>query len=151
MITMKSLRYLAVISPLILSSCEIMDPNAQGGYNQGGYQQPQPGYGANSGAYVPPGYQQAPQQPSSGSYYPPQAPPPQSPYGQQQSPQPPARSDYLPHLSQEYRNGYDIGAKDRQAGYPRDHRRGYERFGRGYESYFQEGYADGYDGNRIRH
>jgi len=51
----------------------------------------------------------------------------------------------------EYRNGYDVGAKDRSYGYPRDHRRAYERFGRGYESYFQEGYADGYDGRGLRH
>ena len=89
-----------------------------------------------------PGYQQ-PQYPQQGGYTPPQ--PPQQQY------QPPAQSDYLPHLAQEYRSGYDIGAKDRQMGYPRDYRRAYERFGHGYESYFQEGYADGYDGDRIRH
>lgn len=147
-------RYFVFASSCItlLSSC-VMPYSQQTGYPQGGgasgqyqgqgYQQGQ------TGAYVPPGYQQPQQQ---GQYpYPPQQQGQYAPPQQQQPQQPPAQSDYLPHLAQEYRSGYDIGAKDRQMGYPRDYRRAYERFGRGYESYFQEGYADGYDGNRIRH
>jgi hypothetical protein len=63
----------------------------------------------------------------------------------------PGASDYLPHLATEYRNGYDIGQRDAQLGYPRDYRRGYERFGGGYESYFQEGYGHGYDGRPMQH
>jgi hypothetical protein len=129
-----------------------MDPygQPQAPYGPGGYPvQNQPG------AYTPPGYQQQPQQPQQG-YYPPQNQQPQQGYYPQQPQQPqqqrpPSQTDYLPHLSQEYRSGHDIGAKDRQYGYPRDYRRAYERFGRGYESYFQEGYADGYDGRPMAH
>ena len=93
--------------------------------------------------YVPPvpGPGPAPMPtPGGGGYYPPTP-----------TPTPPPSSDYLPHLRDEYRNGYDVGAKDRSYGYPRDHSRAYDRFGRGYESYFQEGYADGYDGRGLRH
>ena len=139
-------RLLFAVSVTLLASCADMMPYGQQGYPQqnGGYYGQQPVY--NNGGYVPPGYQQPQQQPQ-GGYYPPQQQQPTS-YPQ---PRPPAQSDYLPHLSQEYRSGYDIGTKDRQMGYPRDHRRAYERFGRGYESYFQEGYADGYDGRPIQH
>lgn len=64
---------------------------------------------------------------------------------------PPGHSDYLPHLCDEYRSGYDIGRTDAYHHYPRDPRRAYLRYGHGYESYFQEGYGDGYDGRRMMH
>lgn len=113
----------------MLSACAGVDPYA------GAYPYPQQGYPAPQGYYS---------QPQAGQYAPPTV-------QQPQQPRPPAQSDYLPHLSQEYRSGWDIGSRDRQTGYPRDYRRGYERFGRGYESYFQEGYEDGYDGRPMRH
>jgi hypothetical protein len=132
---------------LVLSSCAPLDPYAPGYGQPGGYTPPPAGYSypQQGGGYTPPNYQQPqqPQQyPGQGYYQPPQP---------TQPPRPPAQSDYLPHLSQEYRSGYEIGAKDRQYGYPKDYRRAYERFGRGYESYFQEGYTDGYDGRQIAH
>ena len=76
----------------------------------------------------------------------PPAPPPEPPRYT-----PPGHSDYLPHLCDEYRSGYDIGRTDASYGYPRDPRRAYLRYGHGYESYFQEGYGDGYDGRRMMH
>jgi len=111
---------------LLLTAC--VGPDGQMYPPGGGYVPPVPGPGP---APLP--------APGNGGYYPPTPTPP------------PPSSDYLPHLRDEYRNGYDVGAKDRSYGYPRDHRRAYERFGRGYESYFQEGYADGYDGRGLRH
>ena len=112
---------------LLLTAC--VGPDGQMYPPGGGYVPPTPG----------PSYPSTPAPGPGGGYYPP-AP----------TPTPPS-SDYLPHLRDEYRNGYDVGAKDRSYGYPRDHSRAYERFGRGYESYFQEGYADGYDGRGLRH
>ncbi len=112
-----------------LTSCFGPDPYAS--------PYPYPQSVGSNGAYQP-GY--------GGSYTPAPPPPPA-----QQPSRSPAQSDYLPHLSQEYRNGWDIGSRDRQTGYPRDYRRAYERFGRGYESYFQEGYEDGYAGRSMRH
>ena len=156
---------LAFSMTMLLSNCAPMDPYGQPypqqGYPQQGYpvqgQTPygygqQQGYG-NTGAYTPQGYAQPQQQQGGYAQGPQQYPgqpytPPQQTIQQQR---PPAQSDYLPHLSQEYRSGYEIGAKDRQYGYPRDYRRAYERFGRGYESYFQEGYTDGYDGRQMAH
>lgn len=96
------------------------------------------------GAGAPP----PPPGPGPGGYYPPGPGP--APY-LPPTPGVPPTSDYLPHLSAEYRNGYDIGARDRSYGYPRDYLRAYQRFGRGYESYFQEGYFDGFDGRSMRH
>lgn len=61
------------------------------------------------------------------------------------------RSDYLDHLAREYRNGWRAGRADRFNGWDRDYRRAYEIFGRGWESYFQEGYADGYEGRCPQH
>lgn len=98
------------------------------------------------GGYPPPGPARPPSSGPGGGYYPSDPPRYQPP-----TPRPPPSSDYLPHLRDEYRNGYDVGAKDRSYGYPREHSRAYDRFGRGYESYFQEGYADGYDGRGLRH
>ena len=64
---------------------------------------------------------------------------------------PPTQSDYIPPLRDEYRAGYEIGAQDRSYGYPANYQRAYQRFGHGYESYFQEGYNDGYEARAIRH
>jgi hypothetical protein len=60
-------------------------------------------------------------------------------------------NDDADHLTKEYQNGYDIGQRDASVGYPRDYRRAFERFGGGYESTFQEGYMDGYDGRGMQH
>jgi len=65
------------------------------------------------------------------------------------SPNPPAEQ-YRPELADEYRSGYDIGSQDRNYGYPQDAGRAYDRFGRGYESVFREGYADGFEGRGMR-
>ena len=113
---------LALACALALSSCT--DP--------GMYPPPQ-----NAGNYPPinGGY------PSNGQ---------QPPYNPPHNPQN-GGSDYPPNLATEYRNGFEIGQKDASVGYPRDSRRAYERFGGGYESYFQEGYADGYDGRQMAH
>ena len=168
--------FLAGGAALALAAC--VGPDGQmiplGGYGSGGYPPPA-GYG--QGGYSPPsgnGYPQGAsggypmQQPPQGSYPPPQHPqssypqasyPPsqhQYPAQQQQPqqvqrPQPPVTSDYLPHLRDEYRTAYDIGARDRSLGYLSDYKRAYTRFGHGFESYFQEGYNDGFNGNRIRH
>jgi hypothetical protein len=100
--------------------------------------------------------------PPGGGAYPPDNrgyPPIDNGYGQTAQPpryEPPRTtpnygSDYPPNLATEYRNGFEIGQKDASVGYPRDSRRAYERFGGGYESYFQEGYADGFDGRQMAH
>lgn len=60
-------------------------------------------------------------------------------------------SDYQPNLAAAYRAGYNYGHIDRDDGYPRQSHRAYLRWGGGYESYFQEGYADGYDNTGMRH
>lgn len=52
---------------------------------------------------------------------------------------------YLPHLAQAYRMGYCAGRQDRACGFDRNYRRAFEVSGTQWESYFQEGYADGYD------
>lgn len=115
------------------------------------------------GGYYPPAQAQAYPQDSAppparqGSYPPPASSSSSSPWGSSASRQtqprtaPPPTSDYLPHLRDEYRSGYDIGAKDRSLGYLSDPKRAYTRFGRGAESYFNEGYADGFSGAPIRH
>ncbi len=56
-----------------------------------------------------------------------------------------ARGDYQPHLLRSYRAGYRYGAADRYIGRPRDYRSAFLCSGESWESYFQEGYADGYD------
>ncbi len=119
---------------LLLTAC--VGPDGQMYPPGGGYVPPTPG----------PGLSPAPSPGPGGGYYPSEPPRYEPP-----TPTVPPSSDYLPHLRDEYRNGYDVGAKDRSYGYPRDHSRAYDRFGRGYESYFQEGYADGYDGRGLRH
>jgi len=63
----------------------------------------------------------------------------------------PARSDYQPHLAQSYRQGWMAGQMARTHGWPRDYRSAFLATGCGWESYFQEGYADGYDGRCMRH
>lgn len=60
-------------------------------------------------------------------------------------------SDYQPHLASEYRNGWRAGAQDAAYGAPRDYRRAYVCQGSGWESYFQEGYNDGYEGRGMAH
>jgi hypothetical protein len=60
-------------------------------------------------------------------------------------------SDYQPHLAREYRNGWQAGAYDAAWGAGRDYRRAYAVQGTGWESYFQEGYGDGYDGRPMAH
>jgi hypothetical protein len=77
--------------------------------------------------------------------------PPQQPQQPQQQMPPGQRQDYPMHLAAEYRNGHEIGQRDASLGYPADYRRGFERFGGGYESYFQEGYNDGYTGRPLQH
>jgi hypothetical protein len=132
------------------------------GFGTGGYDPP-PSYGYDQGGYPPPQQanaypQQAASAPSSSpwsSARPQVAPPPLQSSGRpvQQStrPTPPPTSDYLPLQRDEYRSGYDIGAKDRSLGYLSDPKRAYTRFGRGAESYFNEGYSDGFNGTPIRH
>lgn len=61
------------------------------------------------------------------------------------------RSDYPAHLAHDYRMGYFAGRQDRAWGYDRNYRRAYSFSGCGWESYFQEGYADGYEGRRMSH
>ena len=85
--------------------------------------------------------------PSAGGYPPPTQPPAYEP----PQPSPPPRGDYQPQLATEYRNGYDIGQRDASVGYPSDYHRAFERFGGGFESYFQEGYSDGYEGRGMQH
>ena len=63
----------------------------------------------------------------------------------------PTRSDYQPELAEAYRLGYDCGRSDAAARLSRNSDRAYSRFGRGWQAYFQEGYADGYDGRGLRH
>jgi len=60
-------------------------------------------------------------------------------------------SDYQPHLASEYRNGWRAGAQDVAYGANRDYRRAYAYQGTGWESYFQEGYNDGYEGRPMAH
>jgi len=60
-------------------------------------------------------------------------------------------SDYQPHLATEYRNGWRAGAQDSAYGANRDYRRAYACQGTGWESYFQEGYTDGYQGRPMAH
>ena len=76
---------------------------------------------------------------------------PNSPRAQPALAPPPAQSDYPPHLRDEYRSGHEIGVQDRSYGYPANYQRAYQRFGHGYESCFQEGYDDGYEGRSMRH
>jgi len=61
------------------------------------------------------------------------------------------QSDYLPHLAAEYRNGYFAGRRDAAWGIHRNSTAAFRVSGGRWESYFQEGYADGYDGRQIRH
>jgi hypothetical protein len=61
------------------------------------------------------------------------------------------RSDYQPHLAVEYRNGYFAGRRDAAWGVTRNSPAAFRASGGRWESYFQEGYADGYDGRPIRH
>ncbi len=63
----------------------------------------------------------------------------------------PARSDYQAHLAQTYRQGWMAGQMARSYGWPRDYRSAFLAARCGSESYFQEGYADGYDGRCMRH
>jgi hypothetical protein len=60
-------------------------------------------------------------------------------------------SDYQPHLASEYRHGWRAGAQDATYGASRDYRRAYACQGTGWESYFQEGYNDGYEGRPMAH
>ncbi len=125
----------ALVLVLSLSACVGPDGSmnfggpAAGGYGPAPspYPPADPGYGAGPGPGAGYGQQPAPD------------------YGQ------PPNSGYLPHLRDEYRNGYGIGQQDRSYGYPADYRRGYSRYGHGYESYFQEGYADGYASRPMAH
>lgn len=61
------------------------------------------------------------------------------------------RSDYQPHLAREYRTGYWAGRQDSAYGFPRNSVRAFRASGGRWESYFQEGYADGYDGRPMNH
>lgn len=58
---------------------------------------------------------------------------------------------YLPHLAHAYRMGYCAGRNDRACGFDRNYRRAFEASGSGWESYFQEGYADGYECRPMNH
>lgn len=62
-----------------------------------------------------------------------------------------APGDYLPHLAHAYRMGYCAGRNDRACGLDRNYRRAFEASGSGWESYFQEGYADGYECRPMNH
>lgn len=55
------------------------------------------------------------------------------------------RSDYQPHLARSYRAGHRYGAADRFCGRSRDYRSAFLCSGESWESYFQEGYNDGYE------
>ena len=68
----------------------------------------------------------------------PQLPPPQ---GYPPTPGAPPQPAPLPD---DYCSGYDIGSRDASYGYPADARRATERFSRGSDATFSEGYADGY-------
>jgi len=58
---------------------------------------------------------------------------------------------YQPHLAHAYRMGYCAGRNDRACGFDRDYLRAFETSGSGWESYFQEGYADGYECRPMNH
>jgi len=58
---------------------------------------------------------------------------------------------YQPHLAHAYRMGYCAGRNDRACGFDRNYRRAFEASGSGWESYFQEGYADGYECRPMNH
>jgi len=62
-----------------------------------------------------------------------------------------APGDYLPHLAHAYRLGYCAGRNDRACGFERNYRRAFEASDSGWESYFQEGYADGYECRPMNH
>jgi hypothetical protein len=62
-----------------------------------------------------------------------------------------ARGDYPTHLLAAYRQGYWAGVYARQYGWARDSHGAWLAAGAGWESYFQEGYADGYDCHGMRH
>lgn len=61
------------------------------------------------------------------------------------------RGAYQPHLAHAYRMGYFAGRQDRAWGLDRNYRRAFELSGASWESYFQEGYADGYDCRPMNH
>lgn len=60
-------------------------------------------------------------------------------------------SDYQPELAQSYRQGWLAGQRARHCGWRRDSHGAFLCSGAGWESYFQEGYADGFDGRGMRH
>jgi hypothetical protein len=62
-----------------------------------------------------------------------------------------AQADYQPHLLTVYRQGYWAGVHARRCGWARDSHGAWLASGLAWESYFQEGYADGYDGHGMRH
>ena len=61
------------------------------------------------------------------------------------------RSDYPTHLQASYRCGYWAGVEARRNGWGRDYHGAFIATGSSWESYFQEGYADGYDCHGMRH
>lgn len=60
-------------------------------------------------------------------------------------------SDYQPELAQSYRQGWAAGQRARHCGWQRDSHGAFLCSGAAWESYFQEGYADGFDGRGRRH
>ncbi len=62
-----------------------------------------------------------------------------------------AGSDYQPELAQSYRQGWAAGQRARHCGWQRDSHGAFLCSGAAWESYFQEGYADGFDGHGMRH
>ncbi|MGV3658873.1 MAG: hypothetical protein ACO1TE_01775 [Prosthecobacter sp.] len=60
-------------------------------------------------------------------------------------------SDYQPELAQSYRQGWAAGQRARHCGWQRDSHGAFLCSGCAWESYFQEGYADGFDGHGMRH
>lgn len=63
----------------------------------------------------------------------------------------PERTEYQPHLAADYRAGYWAGRRDAGMGFGRNSRGAFLASGCRWESYFQEGYADGYEGRPMNH
>jgi hypothetical protein len=65
----------------------------------------------------------------------------------------PDHSDYQPKVAKAYRGGYSAGRTDRLEGLPLDPQRSLMSWGGDgdYESFFRDGYFDGFLNNGMRH
>ncbi len=63
----------------------------------------------------------------------------------------PEAGDYQPHLAADYRAGFHAGRQAALCGWRRNYHGAFLASGCRWESYFQEGYSDGYEGRPMRH